>query len=119
MSDDEEMSEEYQTQLLHMRIKHQHKDIKWFDAKLKQMEDRRFEEIQAAYIRGYSWSLENPDSQAFVHKAAYDYADKATSQNFSADEARELKQQANSVSMEERKKRGHKVNRRLSGEVKK
>ena len=40
-----------------------------------------FQMLMDAYIRGYAWGLENPDSQAFVHKAAYDYADKETAPN--------------------------------------
>lgn len=40
-----------------------------------------FQMLMDAYIRGYARALENPDSQAFVHKAAYDYADKETAPN--------------------------------------
>lgn len=32
----------------------------------------------AAYIRGYRWHEENPDSEDFLIKAARDYADKQT-----------------------------------------
>lgn len=40
-----------------------------------------FQMLMDAYVRGYSWGLENPDGQAFIHKAAYDYADKGTAPN--------------------------------------
>ena len=43
-------------------------------------EDDRFDTLRAAYLRGYQWAKENPDSTEFAAKAAYDYADKETSQ---------------------------------------
>lgn len=38
-----------------------------------------FQMLMDAYIRGYRWRGDNPDSGAYLHKAAYDYADKKTS----------------------------------------
>lgn len=40
--------------------------------------DKAFKDIMDAYLRGYAWAGENPDSADFVYKAAYDYADKVT-----------------------------------------
>lgn len=46
---------------------------------MTETEEKRFEEIKAAYIRGANWWQDNADPR-YLEKAAYDYADKATSQ---------------------------------------
>lgn len=42
-------------------------------------DERLAEMIIAAYRRGHAWCLENPGSEEYLAKAAYDYADKALS----------------------------------------
>jgi hypothetical protein len=42
------------------------------------LSDAIFHLIRDAYVRGYRWAQENPDSEDFLAKASYDYADKKT-----------------------------------------
>lgn len=42
--------------------------------------DELFKMLSDAYARGAGWMLDNPDGFGFLSKAAYDYADKTTSQ---------------------------------------
>lgn len=48
------------------------------------MPDERFEDIRRAYLRGIEWAKKNGFDERFYQKAAYDYADKATSPKESA-----------------------------------
>lgn len=42
------------------------------------IEATSFQMLMDAYMRGYAWRAENPDSDEFLPKAAYDYSDRIT-----------------------------------------
>ena len=64
------------------------------------IEATSFQMLMDAYMRGYAWRAENPDSDEFLPKAAYDYSDKTMGAHSDDDLAGLLRQCVNAMEMQ-------------------